>query len=218
MTATYEVLAKLLPLLAAGAGLTIVVSAIAMILAVVIGMVAAVLSQMPDAWIRRLVRGYVELFRNTPLLIQLFILYFGLPQLGVSMSPLACGIVALAVYTGAYNVEIFRAGLEAVPVGQHEAAVATGLSRLQESVYVIIPQALRISFPSLGNNLVSLVKNSSLVSVIGLADIMFQANEAAFTDFLTFPAYSLALVLYVVIILLLTRLINKIDRKLTARQ
>jgi len=218
MSATYEVLAKLLPLLAAGAGLTILVSAIAMILAVVVGMAAAVLAQLPNPWIRRFVRGYVELFRNTPLLIQLFILYFGLPQLGISMSPLACGIVALAIYTGAYNVEIFRAGLEAVPAGQHEAAVATGLSRLQEAVYVIIPQALRISFPSLGNNLVSLVKNSSLVSVIGLADIMFQANEAAFTDFLSFAAYGLAVVLYVVIILLLTRLINKIDRKLAARQ
>lgn len=218
MADTLAILAKLLPLLAAGAGLTILISAIAMILAIVIGMVAAVLSQVPGKWTRRLVRGYVELFRNTPLLIQLFILYFGLPQIGISMSPLACGVIALAIYTGAYNVEIFRAGLEAVPIGQHEAAVATGLSRSQESIYIIIPQALRISFPSLGNNLVSLVKNSSLVSVIGLADLMFQANEAAFTDFLAFAAYGLALVLYVAIILLLTRVINKIDRKLAARQ
>lgn len=215
---TFDVLAHLLPLLAMGAGLTILVSAAAMILAIVLGMVTAVLSQMPAKWIRGIVRGYVELFRNTPLLIQLFILYFGFPQIGISMSPLTCGILALAVYTGAYNVEIFRAGLEAVPIGQHEAAVATGLSRFQESFYVIIPQALRISFPSLGNNLVSLVKNSSLVSTIGLADLMFQANEAAYTDFLSFPAYGLAVVLYVVIILLLTRVINRIDRTLTARQ
>ncbi|MEO6958436.1 MAG: amino acid ABC transporter permease [Burkholderiaceae bacterium] len=215
---TFDVLAHLLPLLAVGAGLTILVSAAAMILAIVLGMVTAVLSQMPGKWIRRLVRGYVELFRNTPLLIQLFILYFGFPQIGISMSPLACGVLALAIYTGAYNVEIFRAGLEAVPIGQHEAAVATGLSRFQEAFYVIIPQALRISFPSLGNNLVSLVKNSSLVSTIGLADLMFQANEAAYTDFVSFPAYGLAVVLYVVIILLLTRVINRIDRTLTARQ
>ncbi|HEY9460949.1 MAG TPA: amino acid ABC transporter permease [Paralcaligenes sp.] len=215
---TLDVLAHLLPLLAMGAGLTILVSAAAMVLAIVLGMVTAVLSQMPGKWIRRLVRGYVELFRNTPLLIQLFILYFGFPQIGISMSPLTCGILALAIYTGAYNVEIFRAGLEAVPIGQHEAAVATGLSRFQEAFYVIIPQALRISFPSLGNNLVSLVKNSSLVSTIGLADLMFQANEAAYTDFLSFPAYGLAVVLYVVIILLLTRVINRIDRTLTARQ
>src|SRR5690606_14749765 len=169
-------------------------------------------------WVRGLVRGYVELFRNTPLLIQLFVLYFGLPQVGISLSPLSCGILALALYTAAYNVEIFRSGLEAVPPGQHEAAQATGLSRVQEFVYVIIPQALRISFPALGNNLVSLVKNSSLVSTIGLADLMFQANEAAFTDFLSFSAYGLAVVMYVVIILLLTRLINKMDRTLKARQ
>lgn len=218
MVETLDILRQLLPLLAKGALLTLLVSGVAMALAIVLGMFTAVLSQSASGPVRRAVRIYVEVFRNTPLLIQLFILYFGLPQVGVSMSPLVCGVVALALYTGAYNVEIFRAGLEAVPVGQHEAAVATGLSRFQEAFFVIIPQALRISFPALGNNLVSLVKNSSLVSTIGLADLMFQANEAAFTDFLSFPAYGLAVVLYVIIILLLTRLINLLNQKYLVRQ
>lgn len=218
MLQTMEVLRQLLPLLLTGALLTLLISGVAMGVAIVLGMVTAVLSQTGSALVRRGVRLYVELFRNTPLLIQLFIMYFGLPQVGISMSPLVCGVLALSIYTGAYNVEIFRAGLEAVPVGQHEAAVATGLSRFQESFYIIIPQALRVSFPSLGNNLVSLVKNSSLVSTIGLADLMFQANEAAFTDFLSFPAYGLAVVFYVLIILSLTRVINVIDRRLSVRQ
>src|SRR5690606_16374109 len=121
MSPTLEVLGKLFPLMLTGAGLTIAVSAVAMAFAIVLGMLAAVLSQASARWVRRLVRSYVEIFRNTPLLIQLFILYFGLPQVGINFSPLACGILALALYTAAYNVEIFRSGLEAVPSGQHEA-------------------------------------------------------------------------------------------------
>ncbi len=218
MIFSWSVVIQGLPLLLKGAVLTIVISAAAMVLAILGGMVFAVLSQIRNPVVRFLVRTYVEIFRNTPLLIQLFIFYFGLPQLGVSLSPLTCGIVALTLYTAAYNVEIFRAGLEAVPRGQQEAARATGLSPFQEAVYVVIPQALRISFPALGNNLVSLVKNSSLVSTIGLADLMFQANQIAFTDFRSFEAYGTAVVLYVLIVLVLTRVINFVDARLSLRQ
>ena len=188
-----------------------------MALAVVLGMVAAVVSQAPNPVPQAIVRGYVELFRNTPLLIQIFIFYFGLPQVGISFSPFVCGTLALTLYTAAYNVEIFRAGLEAVPKGQHEAAQATGLSPLQEAVYVIVPQALRISLPALGNNLISLVKNSSLVSVIGMVELTFMANEISFEQFRSFEAYGTAAVLYVVIVLGLTRILNFMEARLAQR-
>jgi His/Glu/Gln/Arg/opine family amino acid ABC transporter permease subunit len=206
-----------LPLLLEGALLTVVISVISMALAVVIGMIAAVFSQVPHRTPQVIVRVYVESFRNTPLLIQLFILYFGLPQLGVSLSPFVCGLLALTLYTAAYNVEIFRAGLEAVPVGQQEAARATGLSALQESMYIIVPQALRISFPALGNNLISLVKNSALVSVIGMVELMFVANDISFRNFRTFEIYGTAAVLYVILVLGLTRLLNLIEGRLLSR-
>jgi His/Glu/Gln/Arg/opine family amino acid ABC transporter permease subunit len=207
-----------LPLLLEGAMLTVVISVVAMAFAVVIGMIAAVFSQVPHRLPQAIVRAYVESFRNTPLLIQLFIFYFGLPQIGVSLSPFVCGLLALTLYTAAYNVEIFRAGLEAVPVGQHEAAQATGLSPLQEAMYIIVPQALRISFPALGNNLISLVKNSSLVSVIGMVELMFVANDISFRNFRTFEIYGAAAVLYVILVLGLTRLLNLIEGRLLSRQ
>jgi ABC-type amino acid transport system permease subunit len=156
----------------------------------------------------------VEVFRNTPLLIQIFIVYFGLPQFGLRFSPFLSGISALVLYTSAYNTEVFRAGLEAVPRGQHEAALSTGLSGLQTMRHVIVPQALRISFPALGNNLVSLVKNSSLVSVIGMVDLMFVANDISFNNFRTFEIYGATAILYVVLVLALTRALSLTERRL----
>src|SRR5207245_10264837 len=102
---------------------------------------------------RRRALAYVEAFRNTPLLIQIFIVYFGLPQLGLRVAPFASGLVALVVYAAAYNAEIFRAGLEAVPKGQHEAARSIGLGAWQAMRFVIVLRAVRIAFPALGNNL-----------------------------------------------------------------
>ncbi len=214
MTFSWPAIWQGLPYLLQGAGLTIVISAAAMLLALILGMVVAVLSQIPGRIARGLVRAYVEVFRNTPLLIQIFIVYFGLPQFGLRFSPFLSGLSALTLYTAAYNTEIFRAGLEAVPKGQHEAARSTGLSLLQEAVYVIIPQALRISFPALGNNLVSLVKNSSLVSTIGMVELMFVANDISFNNFRSFEIYGAAAVLYVILVLALTRALTLSERRL----
>lgn len=203
-----------LPYLLQGAGLTIIISATAMLLALILGMAVALVSQIPWWAARGLVRAYVEVFRNTPLLIQIFIVYFGLPQLGLKLSPFFSGLSALMLYTAAYNTEIFRAGLEAVPRGQHEAAHSTGLTPLQEAVHIIIPQAIRISFPALGNNLVSLVKNSSLVSIIGMVELMFVANDISFNNFRSFEIYGAAAVLYVILVLTLTKILNLTESRI----
>ncbi|MBI2080405.1 MAG: amino acid ABC transporter permease [candidate division NC10 bacterium] len=209
---------KGLPYLLEGAGLTTVISAVAMFLALVLGMVLALLSQVPGGLVPGLVRAYVEVFRNTPLLIQIFIVFFGLPELGLKLSPFLSGLSALVLYTAAYNTEIFRAGLQAVPTGQHEAARSTGLSGLQTMRYIIIPQAVRISFPALGNNLVSLVKNSSLVSIIGMVELMFVANDISFNNFRSFEIYGTAAVLYVILVLTLTRALTLTERRLLRAQ
>ncbi len=203
-----------LPYLLQGAGLTVLISAAAMVLAIVLGLLLAVLTQARVAAARALVAAYVEAFRNTPLLIQIFIVYFGLPQLGLRLSPFLSGLSALVLYAAAYNTEIFRAGLEAVPFGQHEAARSIGLSGAQALRYVIVPQAMRIAFPALGNNLVSLVKNSSLVSTIGMVELMFVANDISFNNFRSFEIYGAAAVLYVVLVLSLTRLLHLAERRL----
>jgi len=203
-----------LPYLLEGAGLTVLISSVAMVLALILGLALAAISQAPGRLGRRVVAAYVEVFRNTPLLIQIFIVYFGLPQLGLKLSPFLSGLSALVLYAAAYNTEIFRAGLEAVPHGQFEAARSAGLGELQMLRYVIVPQAVRISFPALGNNLVSLVKNSSLVSTIGMVELMFVANDISFNNFRTFEIYGAAAVMYVVIVLALTRLLHAAEGRL----
>jgi polar amino acid transport system permease protein len=204
-----------LPYLVQGAGLTVLISLVAMVLAAALGLALAVLTQTAGRLARRLVEAYVEVFRNTPLLIQIFIVYFGLPQLGVRLSPFLSGLSALVLYAAAYNAEIFRAGLEAVPRGQHEAALSCGLSAAQVLRFVIVPQAVRIAFPALGNNLVSLVKNSSLVSTIGMVELMFVANDISFNNFRTFEIYGTTAVLYVVLVLTLTRALHAAEARLS---
>jgi His/Glu/Gln/Arg/opine family amino acid ABC transporter permease subunit len=185
-----------------------------MLLALAVGLGVALLSEVGGAVGRGLVRAYVEVFRNTPLLIQIFIVYFGLPQIGLKLSPFLSGLSALTLYAAAYNAEIFRAGLEAVPRGQHEAARSTGLSGAQAAGYIIVPQAVRICLPALGNNLVSLVKNSSLVSTIGMVELMFVANDISFNNFRSFEIYGAAAVLYVVLVLGLSRGLAVLERRL----
>ena len=203
-----------LPYLLQGAGLTVFISGLAMVLAAAVGLVLAALTQVRGGVARPLVRAYVEVFRNTPLLIQIFIVYFGLPQLGLKLSPFLSGLSALVLYAAAYNAEIFRAGLEAVAKGQHEAARSIGLSDLQALRWVIVPQALRVALPALGNNLVSLVKNSSLVSTIGMVELMFVANDISFNNFRTFEIYGAAAVLYVLLVMALTRALGATERRL----
>jgi len=210
----WSAVARGLPYLLEGAALTVLISAVAMVLALGVGLGLAALSQVPGRLPPRMVAAYVEVFRNTPLLIQIFIVYFGLPQLGLKLSPFLSGLSALVLYAAAYNAEIFRAGLEAVPKGQFEAARSTGLTELQALRYVIVPQAVRISFPALGNNLVSLVKNSSLVSTIGMVELMFVANDISFNNFCTFEIYGAAAVLYIVLVLALTRLLRLAEERL----
>ena len=211
---SWSAIARGLPYLLEGAGLTIMISAVAMVVAAILGLALAALSQAPGRLARRLVAAYVEVFRNTPLLIQIFIVYFGLPQLGLKLSPFLSGLSALVFYAAAYNTEIFRAGLEAVPRGQLEAARSVGLSALATLRWITVPQALRISFPALGNNLVSLVKNSSLVSTIGMVELMFVANDISFNNFRTFEIYGTTAVIYVLLVLGLTRLLRVAERRL----
>jgi polar amino acid transport system permease protein/polar amino acid transport system substrate-binding protein len=208
---------KALPYLTEGAGLTIGISFLAMLGALVVGLAFALASQLPWRLVRAGVTAYVEVFRNTPLLIQIFFIYFGLPLVLVKLPAFASGLLALTLYGAAYNCEVFRAGLEAVPRGQHEAARSTGLTPWQEARYVIVPQALRISFPALGNNLVSLVKNSSLVSAIGMVELMFVANDISFNNFRSFEIYGAAVAYYMLLVLTLSRLLRVVERRVLAR-
>ncbi len=207
---------KALPYLTEGAALTVGISFLAMLGALVVGLAFALASQLRWRIVRGAVTAYVEVFRNTPLLIQIFLIYFGLPLVVLRLPAFASGLLALTLYGAAYNCEVLRAGLEAVSGGQHEAARSTGLTPWQEARYVIVPQALRIAFPALGNNLVSLVKNSSLVSAIGMVELMFVANDISFNNFRSFEVYGAAVVYYMLLVLGLSRLLAFLERRVLA--
>jgi polar amino acid transport system substrate-binding protein len=161
----------LLPLFARGAALTLATSLLAMLLAVVLGVALALSRRFGPAPLRWLAVAYTEFFRGTPLLIQLTMIYFGLPELGVKLDPFVAGVLALGLNYAAAEAENYRAGLESVPVGQHEAATVLGLSTAQTLRHVIAPQALRIALPPMTNDFIALLKDSSLVSLVTLTEL-----------------------------------------------
>lgn len=162
---------SVLPLLAKGAVLTLGLSVLSMVLAVLMGLWVAFLRRFGPRVMRVLAAGYVEFFRGTPLLIQLTMIYFGLPELGLKLEPFWAGVLALGLNYAAAEAENYRAGLESVPVGQWEAAAVLGLSRGQTLRYVVGPQAVRIAIPPMTNDFIALLKDSSLVSLVTLTEL-----------------------------------------------
>jgi polar amino acid transport system substrate-binding protein len=160
-----------LPLFAKGAWLTVVVSVLAMLLAVGLGVLLSVGRRYGPAAVRWGCVAYIEFFRGTPLLVQLTMIYFGLPELGLTLDPLVAGVLALGLNYSAAEAENYRAGFESVPDGQREAAEVLGLSRLQTLRFVIGPQAVRIAIPPMTNDFIALLKDSSLVSVVTLTEL-----------------------------------------------
>lgn len=160
-----------LPLFAKGAGLTVLVSLAAMLLAIGLGVLLAVGRRFGPRLVRVLCVAYIEFFRGTPLLVQLTMIYFGLPELGLKLDPFFAGVLALGLNYAAAEAENYRAGLESVPRGQFEASQVLGLSTLQTLRFVVGPQAVRISIPPMTNDFIALLKDSSLVSIVTLTEL-----------------------------------------------
>ncbi|WP_233279631.1 ectoine/hydroxyectoine ABC transporter permease subunit EhuC [Acidihalobacter yilgarnensis] len=164
--------------------------------------------------VRYLATAYVEIFRGTSLIVQLFWLYYALPLLGLSLSPFVAGTAALALNIGAYGAEVVRGALEAVPKGQREAAVALGFTPAQRIYRIFYPQALPEMMPTFGNLAVQNLKDSSVVSLISLADLTYYANNLQNLTFETARIYTVTLFAYFGLALLLTWGIRALERRL----
>ena len=162
---------RTLPLFARGAALTFAVSVAAMALAVALGLLLALGRSFGPPSLRLLATAYIELFRGTPLLVQLTMIYFGLPELGLKLGPFSAGVLALGLNYAAAEAENYRAGLESVPAGQREAAWTLGLSTWQTIRHVLAPQALRVALPPMTNDFIALLKDSSLVALVTLVEL-----------------------------------------------
>ena len=192
---------------------TLLLTVLGIVLSSVLGMVCAILRMSGHRPVRFLIVAYIEIFRNTPIVAQIFYLYFVLPLLGVKVSAFNCGLIALVLHFNAYNIEVFRSGLEAVPGGLYEASEALAFTHLQRLRLVIIPLALRICLPALVNNYVSLLKNTALVSVIGVVEITFVAQDIIADNFTFLEMYTTLAVLYLILVFGLTWILRRVEKR-----
>lgn len=197
--------------------LTIKIGWIGIALSVGIGIVAAFILHFKIPVLSPIIKAYVELFRNTPLLVQLFFFYFGLPKIGISISADVCGAVGLGLLGGSYMAESFRSGLEAIAPSQTESALALGMNRLQLFRFVILPQALSISVPAIVANIIFLLKETSVFSAISLMDLMFTAKDLIGLYYNTTECLVLLVVFYIIMLLPVSVLGSLIEHKVRYR-
>ncbi len=157
---------------------------------------------------------YVEFFRNIPLLIIAFFLFTGLPTIGIQLDGFKAGTLALIIYTSAFIAEAVRAGILSVPKGQTEAARSSGLTYIQTMRLVVLPQAIKIVIPPLGNQFINLVKNSSILTILAAGDLMYQADLISTRTFVTFDVYIFVAIFYLVLTIPLSTGVNYLEKRL----
>jgi His/Glu/Gln/Arg/opine family amino acid ABC transporter permease subunit len=207
-----------LQFLGAGAWFTVVISVFAMGLGLVLGLLAAVAKLTgikPLVW---MVDFYVWVIRGTPVLVQLFLIYFGLPQLGIEISAFMASILGLGVNAGAYVAEIFRGGIQAVAKGQREAASSLGMAHSKVLWRIVLPQALRISIPALGNQTVSMIKDSSLASLVTVSELMMVAQRFAASNFAFMEFYITVALIYLGLTTVASLLLNRFEKRMAVSE
>ncbi|WP_395828044.1 amino acid ABC transporter permease [Elstera sp.] len=191
-----------------GIAWTIGLTAIAMFIGLIVGIACAWARASGPVWLRWLVGSYVEIIRNTPFIVQLFFIFFGLPSLGVRLSPEVASIIAMVLNLGAYGTEIIRAGIENTPRGQIEAGHSLALSRVQVFVYVVLPPALKRVWPALVSQCIIVMLGSAVCGQIATEELSYAANVIQASNFRTFEAYIVATLLYLLLAVGLRRLLN----------
>ena len=210
----WDYINQVLPLYGKAAWLTLRTGTAGILLATLVGLLCAAALHWRVPVLHRITAAYVELSRNTPLLIQLFFIYYGLPKIGIKTDPEACGIAGLAFLGGGYKTEAFRSGVEAVDRIQEESALSLGLTRLQAFRLVILPQAAAISVPAFMANVIFLMKETSVFSAVSLMDLMFTAKDQIGLYYKTTECLTLLVIAYLIIILPLSLLGRLWERRL----
>ena len=214
MSFSFADIAAFLPSLLQGAVITITVSLVAFVLACLLGLVLGMMRLTRLLPLRVLAAIYIQFIRGTPLLLQLFFIYYVLPYAGVVLSPFTSGVIGLTMNYAAYMAEVFRSGIQAIAKGQWEAGLAVGMSRRLLMRRIIMPQALRIIIPSLGNFFVSIFKDSALVSVLTLRDLMFSGQLLASSTFKHFEIFTMVASIYFLISYPAAKLVEFVEKRI----
>ncbi|MDQ3226796.1 MAG: amino acid ABC transporter permease [Chloroflexota bacterium] len=210
----WENLPYFLEVLIPAAGMTVRIAAGAFVVAIVVGLLLALLQTAKVPVINAIVRGYIEIVRGTPVLAQLFILYFGLTEFGVRFTPVQAAILGLGFNGGAYLAEVFRAGIQSIHAGQMEAALTVGMTPLLAMRYVVLPQALNVVVPPTTNYSIALLKDTAIVSAVAAPEIMFKARNLVMETYLSAQIYLLVAVMYLVLSLILAVIARRVERRL----
>lgn len=212
----FELLNQVYPKLLAGLGVTIQLTVISLCLAIVMGMVTCFFKISKIKFLNFLATIYVDVIRGTPLLVQAFFIYFGITQaLNFRMSAFTAAIIVLSLNAGAYLSEIFRSGISAISIGQMEAARSLGLPYSKAMIKVILPQAFRIVIPSIVNQFIITIKDTSILSVIGLPELTFNGKIIVARNFESFKIYTMIGIMYFIVIMILTKVSSLIERRMS---
>ncbi|MFZ6048168.1 amino acid ABC transporter permease [Pseudomonas sp. CR3202] len=210
----FNLVLQYLPMLFKAAGITVELTVLAILLGLLFGLLAALARLSRHTPLRWLAAGYIWLIRSTPLLVQLFIIYFGLPQFGLELSPFVSGVIGLALNVGAYNAETIRAGIQAIPHGQVEASRSLGFGAGRTMRLIILPQAFKLIVPPLGNNLIILIKDTSLVSTITLAELFMRTQQLVGATFKPFELYFACALIYALLTTITSLMLQLFERRL----
>lgn len=210
----FELIGKALPILLLGAGVTIEITAVSVFIGFCIGLFVGIARICKVKVLRILAAIYADCIRGTPLLVQIFLIYFALPILTEHrVEPFVAAVAACGINSGAYVSEIFRAGIQAIDVGQMEAGRSLGLSWWQTMYYVILPQAVRNILPPLGNEFIAMLKDSSLVSVIGFEELTRRGQLIIAQTYGSFEIWSTVAILYLIMTLAISRVVAMLEKK-----
>ncbi len=212
----FTVIPQYLDIILWGALWTILITLGAAAVSFIGGMILAVIALYAPKLVRLPFRAFAFLFMGTPLLLQLFLIYFGLVQVGIDVPAVMAGIIGLGLHFAVYNSELFQTGILAVDKGQIEAARTLGLGRMQALRKVVVPQAIRDVIPPVGNNMIALLKDSALVSVIGVSELTLSAQRAIGSTYRPFEFYVLVAVIYYIINLFMEAAQRRVERRVQA--
>lgn len=202
------------PMYIEAAKLTISIALVGIILSLIIGLICSIIQYYKVPALRKIIAVYIELSRNTPLLVQLFLLYFGLPKAGIKLDSVTCAIIGLTFLGGSYMAEAFRSGLESIEKNQLESGLSLGLSHWQVMRNIIFPQALSVSIPALCANIIFLIKETSVFSVVALADLMYVAKDLIGLYYNTDEALLLLVIAYLILLLPISIIAAVLERRL----
>ncbi|WP_321796113.1 amino acid ABC transporter permease [Caballeronia sp. J97] len=211
----FTLIPRYFPFLLKGAWVTVELSVISMTCAIALGLAVAIGRLSSRGWLDWMLRAYVEIWRDVPLVVQLLVIYFTLPQIGIRLPGFWAGVLGLALNLGAYLSEVFRAAIESIDHGQREAGLTIGMSHTLIYRRVILPQALKVALPTVGGYFISLLKDSSLVSFIAVNELLRHGTIVIADTFLSMQVYLMVAMIYFAMSLVAARCVRWLERQLT---